>query len=231
MVAGDRDRCLVGRQPDGVVHPEHVAQTGALLPGVEQVADRGDRVATLLEPGDALEPTDVGLVVEPAPTDPGRRVQDLPGLVLADRADRRPGSGGQLLDRHARGSLVDLLGFVHALDNSGRYRYGKYRDRDRRANTPTTAALLATLREVTGRADLEFVAPPTPLSGGFYAEMLRFRLADPPADLDRELVARIVPNPAAGVWEATIQRAVADQGFPTPAVRLTATRPARSAAT
>lgn len=51
--------------------------------------------------------------------------------------------------------------------------------------------------------------------------MLRFRLADPPADLDRELVARIVPNPAAGIWEATIQRAVADQGFPTPAVRLT----------
>jgi aminoglycoside phosphotransferase (APT) family kinase protein len=85
---------------------------------------------------------------------------------------------------------------------------------------PTSALLLETLRDVTGRRDLEFVAPPTPLSGGFYAEMLRFRLADPPAELDRELVARIVPNPAAGEWEATIQRAVADQGFPTPSVRL-----------
>jgi aminoglycoside phosphotransferase (APT) family kinase protein len=89
-------------------------------------------------------------------------------------------------------------------------------------NSPTTTQLLQTLRDATGRADLELAAPPTPLMGGFYAEMLRFRLADPPADLDGDLVARIVPNPAAGVWEATIQRAVADQGFPTPAVRLTA---------
>lgn len=88
-------------------------------------------------------------------------------------------------------------------------------------NTPTAALLLDTLRAATGRGDLEFAAPPTRLAGGFYAEMLRFRLADPSADLDRDLVARIVPNPAAGAWEATIQRSVADQGFPTPAVRLT----------
>lgn len=88
-------------------------------------------------------------------------------------------------------------------------------------NTPTTTLLLDTLRDTTGRADLEFAAPPTPLAGGFYAEMLLLRLADPPADLDRDLVARIVPNPAAGAWEATIQRTVANQGFPTPAVRLT----------
>lgn len=90
------------------------------------------------------------------------------------------------------------------------------------SNSPTTTLLLDTLRDATGRADLELIAPPTPLRGGFYAEMLRFRLADPPPDLDRDLVARIVPNPDAGVWEGTIQRAVADQGFPTPAVRLTA---------
>lgn len=81
--------------------------------------------------------------------------------------------------------------------------------------------LLDTLRDATGRADLEFAAPPTPLTGGFYAEMLRFRLTGAPADLDRDLVARIVPDPAAGVWEATIQRAVSLQGFATPAVRLT----------
>jgi aminoglycoside phosphotransferase (APT) family kinase protein len=91
------------------------------------------------------------------------------------------------------------------------------------AETPTTTTLLlATLRDATGRADLEYLSPPTPLTGGFYAEMLRFRLADPPADLDRDLVARIVPQAPAGAWEATIQRHVADQGFPTPAVRLTA---------
>lgn len=90
------------------------------------------------------------------------------------------------------------------------------------ATGATTAPLLETLRDATGRPDLEYATPPTPLSGGFYAEMLRFRLVDPPPGLDRDLVARIVPNPMAGVWEATVQRAVADQGFPTPAVRLTA---------
>lgn len=89
-------------------------------------------------------------------------------------------------------------------------------------NSPTTALLLDTLRDVTGRPDIDFAAPPTRLTGGFYAEMLRFRLTDPTPELDRDLVARIVPNPAAGEWEATIQRAVADQEFPTPAVRLTA---------
>jgi aminoglycoside phosphotransferase (APT) family kinase protein len=87
-------------------------------------------------------------------------------------------------------------------------------------DSPTVSLLLETLRDAVGRPDLEFAAPPTRLSGGFYAELLRFRLVDPPPDLDRDLVARIVPNPAAGEWEATIQRAVADQGFATPAIRL-----------
>jgi aminoglycoside phosphotransferase (APT) family kinase protein len=86
----------------------------------------------------------------------------------------------------------------------------------------TATALRDTLRHTTGRPDLDLATPPTKLSGGFYAEMARFRLADPPDGLDGELVARIVPNPALGEWEATIQRAVAAQGFPTPAVRLTA---------
>ena len=52
--------------------------------------------------------------------------------------------------------------------------------------------------------------------------MVRLRLAHPPAELDRDLVARIVPNPAAGAWEATVQHQVAQQGFATPTVRLTA---------
>jgi aminoglycoside phosphotransferase (APT) family kinase protein len=90
------------------------------------------------------------------------------------------------------------------------------------AVTSTASALLDTLRQATGVADLDYRQPPTVLSGGFWAEMLRFRLADPPADLDRELVARIVPDAAAGEWEATIQRHVAAAGFPTPTVRLTA---------
>lgn len=85
----------------------------------------------------------------------------------------------------------------------------------------TPAQLLETLRGATGRADLGYATPPSRLSGGFYADLVRFRLSDPPAELDRDLVARIIPNREFGIWEATIQRAVADQGFPTPRVRLT----------
>jgi len=88
--------------------------------------------------------------------------------------------------------------------------------------TPTATLLRDTLRQATGSADLEFAAAPTPLSGGFYAEMFRFRLADPPVGLAGDLVARIVPNPSIGAWEAAVQGEVAGQGFPTPAVRLTA---------
>jgi aminoglycoside phosphotransferase (APT) family kinase protein len=92
-------------------------------------------------------------------------------------------------------------------------------------NSPTTdmataTALLATLREATGDGSLSFVAPPVPLTGGFYAEILGFRLADPPEGLTGDLVARILPDAPVGEWESAIQRSVAGQGFRTPAVRL-----------
>lgn len=70
------------------------------------------------------------------------------------------------------------------------------------ASASTVAALVATLREATGRVDLELAAPAVRLTGGFYAEMLRFRLADAPPGLEGDLVARIVPDPIAGEWEA-----------------------------
>ena len=88
------------------------------------------------------------------------------------------------------------------------------------AGPASVEALRDTLREASGRADLEFDGVPRSLAGGFYAEMLRFSLADPPPGLVGQLVARIVPNATAGEWEATIQRSVAEQGFPTPDVRL-----------
>jgi len=88
--------------------------------------------------------------------------------------------------------------------------------------TTTGEDLLATLREATGCPGLAYAAPPAALTGGFYAELLRFRLADPPDGLAGDLVARILPDPEIGAWEATVQRHVAGQGFPTPAVRLTA---------
>jgi aminoglycoside phosphotransferase (APT) family kinase protein len=89
----------------------------------------------------------------------------------------------------------------------------------------TATALRETLREATGRPDLDFRSPPEPLTGGFYAEMLRFRLADPAPELEGELVARILPNPELGEWEALIQSDVADRGFPTPRIRLTVAPP------
>ncbi len=84
----------------------------------------------------------------------------------------------------------------------------------------TADGLLATLRAATGRDGLAYAEPPVALQGGYYAEMVRFVLADPPADLAGVLVARIVPNPVTAAWEAALQRDVARQGFPTPAVRL-----------
>ena len=86
----------------------------------------------------------------------------------------------------------------------------------------TSEQLLATLQAETGCRDLRYDGEPAVLTGGFYAEMVRFRLADPPPSLDGDVVARIVPSAIAGAWEATIQRGVAAQGFPTPAVRLVA---------
>ncbi len=87
------------------------------------------------------------------------------------------------------------------------------------AHDETAERLLATLREATGVPDLAFADEPTALTGGYYAELRRFRLHDPPPGLDGDLVARIVPIPATGEWEGHIQREVASQGFRTPAVR------------
>jgi len=86
----------------------------------------------------------------------------------------------------------------------------------------TAAALLATLGAATGHDGLAYATPPTSLRGGYYAEMIRFELADPPDGLAGDLVARIVPNPVVAAWEGALQRDVARQGFPTPAVRLVA---------
>lgn len=85
----------------------------------------------------------------------------------------------------------------------------------------TAAALLATLAGACGDADgLAYDGAPVSLQGGYYAEMVRFRLADPPGELAGDLVARIVPNPVVAAWESALQRDVARQGFPTPKVRL-----------
>jgi aminoglycoside phosphotransferase (APT) family kinase protein len=79
--------------------------------------------------------------------------------------------------------------------------------------------LLSVLRTLTGSPVLEYAQPPERLTGGFWAELVAFSLADPPPGWSGELVARVMPNPDVARKETIVQAAVAAAGFPTPAVR------------
>ena len=82
-----------------------------------------------------------------------------------------------------------------------------------------TGQLLCVLRVLTGSDDLEYARPPESLTGGFWAELIAFSLADPPPGWSGELVARLMPDPDVARKETIVQAAVAAAGFPTPAVR------------
>jgi aminoglycoside phosphotransferase (APT) family kinase protein len=86
-------------------------------------------------------------------------------------------------------------------------------------NVDRSDALLQVLRAATGDSDLSYASRPRALSGGFWAELLAFSLADPPPGWPGELVARIMPDADAAHKETIIQAAVASAGFPTPVVR------------
>jgi aminoglycoside phosphotransferase (APT) family kinase protein len=81
--------------------------------------------------------------------------------------------------------------------------------------------LLTEIQAATGREDLTFAGEPVGLTGGFWAELVAFRLADPPPGWPPDLVARVMPDPFVARKESIMQAAVAASGFPTPAVRLT----------
>jgi aminoglycoside phosphotransferase (APT) family kinase protein len=68
--------------------------------------------------------------------------------------------------------------------------------------------------------DVRLVEPPRPLSGGFWASMHRLRVKGQPAGVPDDLVLRIAPDRGMGAKETAVQRTVASQGFPTPAVWL-----------
>lgn len=80
--------------------------------------------------------------------------------------------------------------------------------------------LLTVMRDLAHAPTLDFAAPPEWLAGGFWAELLSFRLDNAPAWLSGDLVARVMPDPATARKETAIQAEVAGQGFPTPAVHL-----------
>ncbi|MFN0026323.1 MAG: phosphotransferase family protein [Acidimicrobiales bacterium] len=83
----------------------------------------------------------------------------------------------------------------------------------------TTDQLRNALRSTTGVDDLDWATPPTPLHGGFWAEMYTVELADPPPALAGRLVARIMPDPDTAAFETAIQRHVHRHGTPVPAIR------------
>ena len=87
------------------------------------------------------------------------------------------------------------------------------------AGTTTTDRLRDALRRITGVGDLDWAAPPTPLTGGFWAEMYTVELADPPTELAGRLVARIMPDPDTAALETAIQRHLHRHGLPVPAIR------------
>ena len=80
-------------------------------------------------------------------------------------------------------------------------------------------ALLAFLETLSGRRPLSFDRPLRPLSGGFWAEISAFSLADAPSHFAGELVLRRVPDPRRGRIEAAVQGTLAELGFPSPRVR------------
>jgi aminoglycoside phosphotransferase (APT) family kinase protein len=79
--------------------------------------------------------------------------------------------------------------------------------------------LIGVLRNAAGVPDLGYARRPEPMRGGFWAEILSFSLARPPAAWPAELVARLMPDPVTAQKETIMQRAVAAAGFPTPSVR------------
>jgi aminoglycoside phosphotransferase (APT) family kinase protein len=83
-----------------------------------------------------------------------------------------------------------------------------------------TGDLIDLLREHLAEPALRYEGEPTRLTGGFWAELVSFRVAPAPPDWDRPLVARVMPDPATALKESAFQFEVAQQGYPTPAVRL-----------
>ena len=76
------------------------------------------------------------------------------------------------------------------------------------------------LRAATWTPTLAFDSPPGRLTGGFWAELVAFRLRGAPYGWQGDLVARVMPDPRIAAKETAIQTQVAAQGFPTPSVHL-----------
>ncbi|HXZ83891.1 MAG TPA: hypothetical protein VEI82_00240 [Myxococcota bacterium] len=83
------------------------------------------------------------------------------------------------------------------------------------------SGLLEVISARCGRRDLEYAKRPTPLGGGYWAEIFAFELRDPPRGFGGELILRRMPDPERARRETAVQTALAELGFPTPRVRAT----------
>jgi aminoglycoside phosphotransferase (APT) family kinase protein len=88
--------------------------------------------------------------------------------------------------------------------------------------TAVVDSLIAAIRAEAEEPSLEWATPPTPLTGGFWAQLWRVELTSNDAGLRSPLVARVMPDPEVAERETAIQAHLADSGYPTPVVRLAA---------
>jgi aminoglycoside phosphotransferase (APT) family kinase protein len=85
--------------------------------------------------------------------------------------------------------------------------------------------LLRLLERRTGTRELRYAEEPRRLRSR-WALIFSFRLADPPAELDGDLVIRIMPDVELPEREMVIQASLTHLGFPVPRVRMTGDREA-----
>jgi aminoglycoside phosphotransferase (APT) family kinase protein len=90
-----------------------------------------------------------------------------------------------------------------------------------RSQAETTNSLLAAIRTAADNTDLNWAAPPQPLTGGFWAQMWKINLTGDAA-LTGDLVARVMPDPAIAARETAVQTYLASAGYPTPTVHISA---------
>ncbi len=70
----------------------------------------------------------------------------------------------------------------------------------------------------TAHTTVRFRSAPDPISGGYWAQIFGFELADAPTPWVGPLVARLMPSPQAAAKEIVVQATLAAGGFPTPDV-------------
>jgi aminoglycoside phosphotransferase (APT) family kinase protein len=193
---------------------EHLPEVGAVAPRGEQVADAGEGVPPLLEPADQLQAAEVGAPIDADPTAAFRRGEQPERLVLADGAHGHLGPAAEVVDGQR-----DLVVGIRAPGGGHGWTVTPFTVTVNNV-TDLNTALLEVLRAETETPTLAYDGTPRRLSGGFWAELVAFRLCDAPEGWTGELVARVMPDPVIAGKESAFQAEVAAQGFPTPAVHL-----------